>query len=70
MQIKGWNMFRLFKRQKTLKHHMKQLNWKNGNLYERVACWKEKLKLIQTKVDADPSNLKLKEEETVILKEY
>lgn len=66
----GCEMFKLVKRLKALKFHMKNLNWKNGNLYERVITWRSKLQVIQTKVDADHFNVALKEAEARIMKEY
>ncbi|GJX12064.1 hypothetical protein Tco_0201923 [Tanacetum coccineum] len=53
-----------------MKRHLKTLSWKNGNLYDRVISWEEKVKVIQCKVDADPNNVGLKEEEAEIMKEY
>ncbi|GKD11779.1 RNA-directed DNA polymerase, eukaryota, reverse transcriptase zinc-binding domain protein [Tanacetum coccineum] len=55
---------------KNMKRHLKTLSWKNGNLYDRVISWEEKVKVIQCKVDADPNNVGLKEEEAEIMKEY
>ncbi|GJT14941.1 hypothetical protein Tco_0873647 [Tanacetum coccineum] len=43
----------------------------NGNRYNRLISWKDKLKRMQTMVDADLTNKNLKEEEEVVtLKEY
>ncbi|GKA41366.1 RNA-directed DNA polymerase, eukaryota, reverse transcriptase zinc-binding domain protein [Tanacetum coccineum] len=53
-----------------MKFHMKNLNWKHGNLYERVESWKVKLKNVQMQVDKDPHNVALKTEEARTLKEY
>ncbi|GKC63003.1 hypothetical protein Tco_1095601 [Tanacetum coccineum] len=56
INIKGCQMFKLVKKLKAMKYHMKNLNWKHGNLYERVASCRDKLKAIQIEVDKDPHN--------------
>ncbi|GJU13851.1 RNA-directed DNA polymerase, eukaryota, reverse transcriptase zinc-binding domain protein [Tanacetum coccineum] len=70
MPIKGCNLYELVKRTKNMKIHMKNLAWKKGNMFSRTEEWKNKLKEIQTKVDAEPHNADLRTEETNILKEY
>ncbi|GKC42215.1 hypothetical protein Tco_1059937 [Tanacetum coccineum] len=40
MEIEGCYMFKLVKKLKRLKPLLKNLSWKNGNLYERVNKWK------------------------------
>ncbi|GJR86259.1 RNA-directed DNA polymerase, eukaryota, reverse transcriptase zinc-binding domain protein [Tanacetum coccineum] len=70
MSIKGCNLYKLVKRTKNMNIHMKKLAWKKGNLFCRTEEWKDKLKEIQTKVDADPHNADLINEEAMILKEY
>ncbi|GJT76977.1 hypothetical protein Tco_1043702 [Tanacetum coccineum] len=61
-QVHGCEMFRLVKNLKALKYHLKNLNWKHGNLYENAQSWREKLKEIQRKVDQDPNNVDSVEE--------
>nr|GEY43989.1 hypothetical protein [Tanacetum cinerariifolium] len=58
------------KKMKKLKKPMKRLNWKNGNLFTKVLLLKEKLKETQAKIDKDPFNSKIREEVTIILKDY
>ncbi|GJV40060.1 RNA-directed DNA polymerase, eukaryota, reverse transcriptase zinc-binding domain protein [Tanacetum coccineum] len=60
----------LVKKLKALKFQMKNLSWKNGNLYERTIKWKRELQRFQTSVDGDPYNMQLKEEVAKIMKEY
>ncbi|GJY14855.1 RNA-directed DNA polymerase, eukaryota, reverse transcriptase zinc-binding domain protein, partial [Tanacetum coccineum] len=48
---------------------MKRLNWKNGNLFTKILLLKDKLKEWQSKIDNDPFNTKLREEEAIVLKE-
>ncbi|GJT79954.1 RNA-directed DNA polymerase, eukaryota, reverse transcriptase zinc-binding domain protein [Tanacetum coccineum] len=46
-KVVGFKMFQVVKKLKNLKKHLNGLNWKNGNLYKRVADLKEDLKLAQ-----------------------
>ncbi|GKB59327.1 RNA-directed DNA polymerase, eukaryota, reverse transcriptase zinc-binding domain protein [Tanacetum coccineum] len=66
-QVEGCYMFKLVKKLKALKFHMKRLRWMFGNLHEKVIEWKEKLQVIQKKVDKDPHIANLKEQEAMIL---
>nr|GEY90012.1 RNA-directed DNA polymerase, eukaryota, reverse transcriptase zinc-binding domain protein [Tanacetum cinerariifolium] len=70
MPIKGCNLYKLVKRTKNMKIHMKNLAWKKGSMFRETKEWKYKLKEIQTKVDAEPHNADLRTEETNILEEY
>ncbi|GJY90847.1 RNA-directed DNA polymerase, eukaryota, reverse transcriptase zinc-binding domain protein [Tanacetum coccineum] len=70
IKIKGCEIYKLVKKLKAMKLHMKRLSWKNGNLFDRVVCWRDKLKVIQVQVDKDPHNIALKTEEANTLKEY
>lgn len=55
-------MFKLFRKLKALKSHMKNLSWSYGNLHEKVVELSDKLKDVQVKVDKDPHNIGLKQE--------
>ncbi|GJX69407.1 RNA-directed DNA polymerase, eukaryota, reverse transcriptase zinc-binding domain protein [Tanacetum coccineum] len=68
--VEGCHMYKLVKRMKGLKYHMKKFSWKFGNIFEKVIEWKEKLQIIQRKVYQDPHNATLKKHEADILKEY
>ncbi|GKB41518.1 hypothetical protein Tco_0886460 [Tanacetum coccineum] len=68
--VKGCKMFKLVKRTKNMKKHMKKLAWKKGNLFCRTDECKEKIKKIQSDVDGDPHNVELRIEESNALKEY
>ncbi|GJS35094.1 RNA-directed DNA polymerase, eukaryota, reverse transcriptase zinc-binding domain protein, partial [Tanacetum coccineum] len=70
IKTSGCKMYKLVQKLKAMKFHMKNLNWKHGNLYERVESWKVKLKNVQMQVDKDPHNVALKTEEARTLKEY
>ncbi|GJV42615.1 hypothetical protein Tco_1421055 [Tanacetum coccineum] len=75
--VKGCKMFKLMKRTKNMKKHMKKLAWKKGNLFCRTDECKEKIKNIQSdvdgyphNVDGYPHNVELRIEESNALKEY
>ncbi|GKB64760.1 RNA-directed DNA polymerase, eukaryota, reverse transcriptase zinc-binding domain protein [Tanacetum coccineum] len=70
IETSGCKMYKLVQKLKAMKFHMKNLNWKHGNLYEIVESWKVKLKNVQMQVDKDPHNVALKTEEARTLKEY
>ncbi|GKE24059.1 hypothetical protein Tco_1435571, partial [Tanacetum coccineum] len=63
-------MFKNVKNMKTLKRDLKKLTWKDGNIFDNVKTLKEKLKIIQTKIDVDPHNTDLRSDESRCLKEY
>ncbi|GJX96968.1 peptidase C48, SUMO/sentrin/Ubl1 [Tanacetum coccineum] len=66
----GYAMYQLVKKLKNLKPHLNKLNWKNGNLFQKVEELKEKLSDIQERIDKEPLNRSLREEEVKTLKEY
>ena len=70
MEIQGHAMYRLVKKLKVLKPHLNKLNWKNGNLFDKVVELKRKLHDVQGKIDLDPANRNLRKEESDILIEY
>ncbi|GJZ72789.1 RNA-directed DNA polymerase, eukaryota, reverse transcriptase zinc-binding domain protein [Tanacetum coccineum] len=55
---------------KALKKPINSLNWRNGNLFEKVVKLREKLKEWQAKLDNDPYNAEIRKEETATLQEY
>ncbi|GJY77569.1 hypothetical protein Tco_0483370 [Tanacetum coccineum] len=63
-------MFQVVKKLKNLKKHLNGLNWKNGNLYKRVADLKEDLKLAQANVEAHPHDNQIKIKAVEILNNY
>nr|GFC67245.1 hypothetical protein [Tanacetum cinerariifolium] len=56
-KVSGSQMYKVVQRLKLLKKPLNKLNWQNGNLFERANTLKEKLKVVQSNVDADPFNL-------------
>ncbi|GJQ88916.1 RNA-directed DNA polymerase, eukaryota, reverse transcriptase zinc-binding domain protein [Tanacetum coccineum] len=70
IDIQGHAMYKLVKKLKTLKPHLNKLNWKNGNLFDKVVVLKAKFHDVQCKIDKDPTNQMLKAEGVEILKIY
>ncbi|GJY24381.1 RNA-directed DNA polymerase, eukaryota, reverse transcriptase zinc-binding domain protein [Tanacetum coccineum] len=70
IHIDGCMMYKVVKKLKCLKPHMKAISWSYGNLHEKVIEWREKLIVAQKDIDKDPHNARLKKLETEILKEY
>nr|GEU72213.1 hypothetical protein [Tanacetum cinerariifolium] len=70
IDVKGYEMFKLAKKLKNMKKHMRQMNRRNGNVYEKVMVLKEELFRIQQSLDKDPSNALLREEEMVYYHAY
>ncbi|GJX81501.1 RNA-directed DNA polymerase, eukaryota, reverse transcriptase zinc-binding domain protein [Tanacetum coccineum] len=70
LDVHGYAMYRLVKKLKALKPHLNKLNWKNGNLFEKVADPKTKLFNVQRRIDLDPTNKVLRNEGVEMLREY
>ncbi|GJY29498.1 RNA-directed DNA polymerase, eukaryota, reverse transcriptase zinc-binding domain protein [Tanacetum coccineum] len=66
----GCRMFKTIKSLKGLKKHLKQLAWRNGNIFENVNKLRDSVKEIQKKIDKDPNNHELRCEEEEVLKLY
>ncbi|GKB20366.1 RNA-directed DNA polymerase, eukaryota, reverse transcriptase zinc-binding domain protein, partial [Tanacetum coccineum] len=60
----------LVKKMKNLKGPLKNLAWKNGNLFQYVKSLEDDLKKAQIKVEANPYDTKAKEDMTSILHNY
>ncbi|GJT73659.1 RNA-directed DNA polymerase, eukaryota, reverse transcriptase zinc-binding domain protein [Tanacetum coccineum] len=63
LEVQGHHMHRLVKRLKSLKPYLNKLNWKNGNLFEKVVVLKTKLHDVERRIDMDPANKDLRNEE-------
>ncbi|GJX73331.1 RNA-directed DNA polymerase, eukaryota [Tanacetum coccineum] len=63
-------MYKFVKKMKLLKKPLNKLSWCKGNVFENVKQLKEKLKIIQEKVDKNPYDKKIKKEATLLQKEY
>ncbi|GJX60248.1 retrovirus-related pol polyprotein from transposon TNT 1-94 [Tanacetum coccineum] len=68
--VYGFAMFIFSKKLKNMKRHIRELNKRNGNVYEKVKKLKDELKKIQTELDKDPQSVDLKEAEMVINNAY
>ncbi|GJV21719.1 hypothetical protein Tco_1370739 [Tanacetum coccineum] len=55
---------------KSLKPYLNKLNWKNGNLFERVVVLKAKLYDVQRKIYMNPTDKALRIEGVELLKDY
>ncbi|GJV37853.1 RNA-directed DNA polymerase, eukaryota, reverse transcriptase zinc-binding domain protein [Tanacetum coccineum] len=69
-KIKGCNMYKVVQKPKRLKKPLNKLNWKNGNLTEKVAGLKKNLKEIQADVEKNPFDYDLKEKAVQVLNKY
>ncbi|GKB67000.1 RNA-directed DNA polymerase, eukaryota, reverse transcriptase zinc-binding domain protein [Tanacetum coccineum] len=69
-EINGFHMYKVVQKLKRLKKSLNRLNWKNGNLSDKVTSLKKKLTNVQTDVEKDPFNSDLKAKAASILNEY
>ncbi|GJS32657.1 RNA-directed DNA polymerase, eukaryota, reverse transcriptase zinc-binding domain protein [Tanacetum coccineum] len=61
--VSGFAMYILAKRLMMMKPYMRELNVKNGNLFDKVKFLREELKKVQRELDKDPGDAVLREEE-------
>ncbi|GJV18759.1 RNA-directed DNA polymerase, eukaryota, reverse transcriptase zinc-binding domain protein, partial [Tanacetum coccineum] len=66
----GCRMFKTVKSLKGLKKYLKQLAWRNGNIFENVNKLRDFVKEIQKNIVKDPNNHELRCEEAEVLKLY
>nr|GEW81491.1 hypothetical protein [Tanacetum cinerariifolium] len=66
----GCSMFKVVKNFKMLKRHLKELSWKNGDIFEKVKVLREELKAVQIDIVKNPNDKRLREEERRVLHEY
>ncbi|GKA63263.1 hypothetical protein Tco_0762869 [Tanacetum coccineum] len=66
----GCQMFKTVKKLRSLKRYLKNLAWKNGNIFENVQKLKEQLKDVQVRIDNEPHNKELRFEEASVIEEY
>ncbi|GJR88548.1 RNA-directed DNA polymerase, eukaryota, reverse transcriptase zinc-binding domain protein [Tanacetum coccineum] len=69
-EVHGYAMYKLVKKLKNLKPHLNELNWENGNLFEKVIDLKAELYEIQSKIGKNPTNKDLRRSGVEILKAY
>ncbi|GKA63437.1 RNA-directed DNA polymerase, eukaryota, reverse transcriptase zinc-binding domain protein [Tanacetum coccineum] len=70
VDIEGYHMFRVTKKLKLLKNHIKKLQWMNGDIFARVEILKSKLKNAQSDVCKFPFDSKKKELAVATLEEF
>nr|GEV20684.1 hypothetical protein [Tanacetum cinerariifolium] len=63
LQVFGFHMFRVVKRLKGLKKHIRKLMYDKGNLHANVVRFREELDKLQSDLDNDPSNVSIQEKE-------
>ncbi|XP_071695705.1 uncharacterized protein [Rutidosis leptorrhynchoides] len=66
----GCAMFCLLMKLKGLKKDLKKLTWVDGDIFKKVKELKEKLKVMQSKIDDDPHNVIFRGQATQILNDY
>nr|GEV88365.1 RNA-directed DNA polymerase, eukaryota, reverse transcriptase zinc-binding domain protein [Tanacetum cinerariifolium] len=70
LNIACYDMFKLVKRLKALKAHMRNLNKKNRNVFYKVKFLKIELARVQECLDRDPHDSYLREEEMIYAQAY
>nr|GEY82131.1 hypothetical protein [Tanacetum cinerariifolium] len=70
IEVEGFAMYKLVKKLKAMKAIMNNLNWKNGNLCDKVKKLKSDMDTIQISIDNDPHNESLRRKGVDILGEY
>ncbi|GJZ67450.1 RNA-directed DNA polymerase, eukaryota, reverse transcriptase zinc-binding domain protein [Tanacetum coccineum] len=68
--VRGYKMFILAKKLKYMKKHLRSLNKKNGNVFNKVRFLKTELERVQSSLDRDPLSANLREEEMVYVSAY
>ncbi|GKC34384.1 hypothetical protein Tco_1046768 [Tanacetum coccineum] len=66
----GCHMFKVVKKMRNLKYPMKKLNWKEGNLFDKVNQLKNDIQDIQKKIDCDPYDKELRKVEAMLLQQF
>ncbi|GJZ34168.1 RNA-directed DNA polymerase, eukaryota, reverse transcriptase zinc-binding domain protein [Tanacetum coccineum] len=69
-EVRGCQMYKVVQRLKMLEKHLNNLNWHNGNLFERASKLKGKLKEAQSNVDADPFDITKRQIVVNLVNEY
>ncbi|GKB49651.1 RNA-directed DNA polymerase, eukaryota, reverse transcriptase zinc-binding domain protein [Tanacetum coccineum] len=68
--FEGHTMYRIVQKMKVLKRKLKQISWKNGNVFERAEKLRMEVKECQKEVDNFPHDDKVKDKSYNVLKEY
>ncbi|GKC82504.1 hypothetical protein Tco_1138221 [Tanacetum coccineum] len=66
----GCHMFNTVKKLKDMKTDLRKLTWKDGNIFDKVKSLKSQLQEVQSKIDKNPHDKNLKEEENHYIQAY
>ncbi|GKC04593.1 hypothetical protein Tco_0996203, partial [Tanacetum coccineum] len=66
----GCQIFKVTKKLKLLQKPLKSLAWNNEDLFDNVKSLRDKLNAIQKRIDLEPYNKIIREEESSIIKSY
>ncbi|GJR96166.1 RNA-directed DNA polymerase, eukaryota, reverse transcriptase zinc-binding domain protein [Tanacetum coccineum] len=69
-EFEGHTMYRIVQKMKALKRKLKQLSWKNGNVFEKAKDLRKEVKEVQKEVDLFPHDESIKEKSCQILRKY
>ncbi|GJU46796.1 RNA-directed DNA polymerase, eukaryota, reverse transcriptase zinc-binding domain protein [Tanacetum coccineum] len=69
-EFEGHTMYRVVQKMKHLKRKLKQMSWKNGDVFERAEQLMIKVKECQADVDRFPHDENVKEKSWSVLKDY
>ncbi|GJY29596.1 RNA-directed DNA polymerase, eukaryota, reverse transcriptase zinc-binding domain protein [Tanacetum coccineum] len=69
-QFRGFHMFRVVKKLKSLKKPLRKLLYDKGNLHDNVNKLRIEMERVQTDLDLDPSNHDLRDEEAVYVRAF
>ncbi|GKA33100.1 RNA-directed DNA polymerase, eukaryota, reverse transcriptase zinc-binding domain protein, partial [Tanacetum coccineum] len=69
-EIAGYNMYKVVHKLKMLKKKLKQLSWRNRNVFEKAESLRNEVKEIQKEIDLHPHDESIKEKSCQILEKY
>ncbi|KAK1427996.1 hypothetical protein QVD17_16799 [Tagetes erecta] len=69
-QVEGVHQFKLVKKLRRLKAHIRSFLQSQGNLHTNVNILRKRLDEIQKAIDIDPMNIQLGEEESICLRQF
>lgn len=69
-RVIGSDLNSILVRMKRMKVHMKQLNWKHGNLFDKVVLLRNELKEVQQQIDKYPFNIEFRVKAADVLMKY
>ncbi|GJR43473.1 RNA-directed DNA polymerase, eukaryota, reverse transcriptase zinc-binding domain protein [Tanacetum coccineum] len=69
-EVKGFHMYQVVQKMKSLKSPLNNLGWCKGSLFKRVISLRDELKQVQIDIDKDPHNTILRDLEAKLVKEF